>query len=487
MKTALVKRSGKQEHVRWRLDEGAPRTSVVLLRRLCVLIVMVHGWGASAEDALPVQVGNTVATSLLVRLPETGQQWLVTAYHVVSRSGALRVDLGGGALRSVTALLGSGSLQACVVPDAEMFALRVPDGTSLPFTAAEFASSPSDGMLTAIGNARQNILGVKLLLRNSRGWAMRAARVRAEILDLADEGTAAGQTELLILLQEGITYGFSGGPVYRAESETRVLEGMIVGGDPTQGGGRAWALPADTIHRLLASECGLDLRKYSYDGQRLTLRAAPVSWPAAQFKHALYSRTRSTPPGAEIGLSLGIDYGLLNPPRPFSRAVLIFSPLQRFTRATLAYELGVGPAIASLPRRTFDPLGEKVLLEEPPTLFWGIRVQCGVQVRWKTRRPRLEARLGVRGAVERFVFSVPDEPNEPGQPREIPYVRLSGALLGGVAYAVNRVQFFLAPEVGMGRGPAMDSNYRGDLPNRTWRSPGRSFTLGLNAGFAIQL
>jgi hypothetical protein len=246
--------------------------------RIAVLVALcLSAVGARADSSLRLDVGDSRGTGVLVL--RDGEPWLLTAYHVlreqVCAPGRDCVQLVAAKGQS----FGLGEVsdgQVCVVGQLGLAAARVTKRglTALSRAGVEPARLSSERIaegdaVIAIGNPTIEILGHPSAPFNYVGSGQIAARSAAETLLPASALIEARKTELLLVDGFTITYGFSGGPLFRSRERDGQLLGLVQGGD-AQRMNRSWAIPADLIHAALPCD---DASKLGYPF------AGTTGWP----------------------------------------------------------------------------------------------------------------------------------------------------------------------------------------------------------------
>jgi hypothetical protein len=230
-----------------------------MLVRVAVFVVLALGPGAAlADSSLRLDVGDSRGTAVLVL--RDGEPWVLTAYHLlreqVCAPGRDCVQL-VSATRQSFGLTDISDGRVCVVGQLGLAAARVTKSglAALSRAGVEPAQLSSDRVaegdaVIAIGNPEIEILDQPSAPFNYVGSGQIAARNAAETLLPGSALIEARKTELLLVDGFTITYGFSGGPLFRTRERDGLVLGMVQGGD-TRHMNRSWATPADLIHAAL--------------------------------------------------------------------------------------------------------------------------------------------------------------------------------------------------------------------------------------------
>jgi len=206
---------------------------------------------------------NVVGTGSFVT--HQGNHYVVTAYHVVRSRQRLFLAYNNRAgyadLRTIVRpeFVCAPSTELCVFRCKPEGVAILTDPTTFNRAAVQLPLNqptiplPDGTELQVIGNPVLTWFGGSELAARNKFFNR---LVRADVFDVEPAGDllhdavlgAAQQTPIIVLASPYVTYGFSGGPVFR--SNTNHLVGMLVGGDPV---GRlyCWAVPADAIRTAI--------------------------------------------------------------------------------------------------------------------------------------------------------------------------------------------------------------------------------------------
>ncbi len=257
---------------------------------LVALLILTFGCAAQGSSAMRLVLKEngkerTIGTAVLVRHEE--KHWILTAYHVIRgricSDGAPCIFLAVQNL-SQTPLTKTTLPRVSIFPELGLAAFEVTP-TGLAELHAQLKVIPAqlttqvfgEGTpVVAVGNPEIQILNVKAAPVNYVGAGTVGLRRSAGSL-LPPSAVRPVTAEIDLLFVDGftITYGFSGGPMFRQDEMDGRLVGIVEGGD-AQRKNRSWAVPADVIYDRLATGAGVIVRENPFGNAE--------TWPADGFK-----------------------------------------------------------------------------------------------------------------------------------------------------------------------------------------------------------
>jgi hypothetical protein len=239
----------------------ADQPALAALCSLLLVLGIAAPVAAQHNPTLRLKADNATGTAVLVERTastETGggelQTWLLTAYHNIYKKTEVRLEDGYGQSVGLDALADA---PICVLTALDVAAVRIsPAGNQwlgARVDAARLSRSvpDTDGGTYALGNPKLRILGGDYYPYDYRAEGGVGKRQLAS-LAIPNQylAPAVRDQDLLLLNDFTITYGFSGGPVFAKNDDSRTLVGIVQGGDASKGK-IAWATPADLIDQAL--------------------------------------------------------------------------------------------------------------------------------------------------------------------------------------------------------------------------------------------